>query len=971
MQSDRSLGDVSCLLADEKREPSTKATRRGSISNFVWPPPKASLSSSSSSLNGSVNSSSAFYKKNDVDLFSPTSSHGRNSTMVPTPKSAGPRISFAPLQITTPSTPKSAGRPSAGRPSSYSKPRMSTKLKKLWPPLEAQEAPLSPGVSPGEDSSASLPSPFTSPVIKTVKTLGAGLQFAPPLEANTARRRTLKTKWPPVPKNRRAKPKRKKSLEIVKALPGLTKARRSIFDNGKVPVGPFDTSDSLHRSRSNHDRDLSPKRPELKETLKTMYPESSADEFGFDDGGETTESITSANVGKVGDLDLFQGEGEKKKFNGSEDTYQIHDGKLSAPLHFMPVDARYPDIILPSGQKLPPPSKRQSKRRRTNYRIQYDGPTTLNLDVYGPLVDIPEIDIPESDDRFELSQNEGSMHMPRRRRSSPMGRDSDGLLIMPRRRTSSPMGREGDGADSIPPQPGRSCDEDSFSDDDIFDIDATNRTPEQKRTRPDIWMTPLANEDPGERKWMLKRVWYVEDMDDKEEEYTVNHEQLVPSIQKLCGVPCEGLDKNLDIADDGGLSAPWLIQKIYDIEGEQAHCEEEVVCTADAMEKEMTIISEEADHTHHGPVVQAVDSAYGNMVPPPPNLSDDDAIPGSETHDSVEKSGIKGTSSELAVQSAKTMEAAKRRLPMIVLPRGQKLPPPKGRKKGHRTNYQIHYDGPTLLRVSEVFDIPEEDDRFQADNVKDGGIARPARRTSERTVDKDSMPSRPRRSFDDDDFHSDDETTLADKNDSHDEPSKLEPPESNEKSYRPDVWVTPSKIKKPDDTIIWKVRRVWDVDAFDEKEEEHSVDDEELMLKVQELFGVPPGLGGEGLEEGRNLAPFCIKRIYDMQGEIEEVEEGVELSLADMKIEIAFLAEEAKQMALSWERTVITDTEGKPKDVDATKKSNETSVGESLERGDDAVAGGSKKRLPRILPWHKKAKPSVKEEVQIKLWWEE
>jgi hypothetical protein len=981
MESNESLGAESSFEADEKDY--RKPKRRGSLTNFVWPPPKPTTSRSTRSPTGPFSGLSS--SLHSVDFKSPPctsrgkvskltcrSLHGLSSSLhsadfmsphstsrgkvskLTCPQSAGPRTSFVTplLSGLPPSTPKSAGRPR-----SYSKPRTSTRLKKLWPPLEAQEAPLSSGASP-QHSFASIPSsPFSSPVKKTLKSLGAGLQFTPPLEANTARRRTLKTAWPPVAPNiPSAKSKTKRCLDIVRTQPGLTKARRSISDNGKVPFGPFPLSDSQHKPASNlsdsqhkstsavdYDKSLSPKKPEqAEETLMNMSSSSSTFEFGSDDANDTKESNPLADAGEMTECSFSQRLRDKHAANASDSTNERHEGNQSSPQHALAADDRLQDIFLPSGQKLPRQTTRQKKRHGTNYRIRYDGPTTLNLSLNGRLMDIPEIDVPERDGRFESSQSDRSMQMPKRRNSSTMGRGRDGT-------------------DSMPSQPRRSYDDDSLSDEDALADDIVDRTLEPKsKHMPDIWIAPLANEDPSERKWMLKRVWYVEEMDEKEEEQTVDHEELVTSIQKLCGVP-DVDNYNLQVTDEGSVSSPWFIQKIYDIEGEQANWEEEVVCTTDAMVKEMNIISKEADHTVRELEFESLDdSDHDNLVPPPPNLSDDDTSVASETDHFLEKEQIKGSNPKLSPASYQPTEATESRLPMIVLPRGQKLPPPKGRKKRRRTNYQIQYDGPTLLRVHDMFDIPEEDNRFQSDDVNDGAMARPARRTS----GKDAMPSRPRRSYDDD-YDSDEEPAagMVDNEDSTDDHGIIEIQESKGKSYRPDVWVTPFKIEKPEDKLIWKIRRVWDEEVFNEKEEEHAVDDRELFVRVRELFGVPPELGVENPEGGSDFAPFVMKRIYDIDGEIEVIEEGTTFSLETLRIEMVFLSEEAKRAELRWQRSPIAETKNKPKPAGIAKKVNGPSVTESKE-----AKGGM---LGRILPWRKKVISKVKQNVTVKLWWEE
>eukprot|EP00980_Cylindrotheca_fusiformis_P006189 scaffold1323_cov113-Cylindrotheca_fusiformis.AAC.16 len=182
-----------------------------------------------------------------------------------------------------------------------------------------------------------------------------------------------------------------------------------------------------------------------------------------------------------------------------------------------------------------------------------------------------------------------------------------------------------------------------------------------------------------------------------------------------------------------------------------------------------------------------------------------------------------------------------------------------------------------------------------------------------------------------------------------------------------------------------RIRRVWEVDEFDEKEEEYTVNDEELMLKVQELFAVPPELRVQSEDDDLDLSPFLMNRVYDEDGEIKEIEEGVELSLDDMAKEILYIAKEIKQSALWWQVSTDPEAQNKPKLPNVRKKKNigTNAVKETGESGTTArrksgelgaVAQeevGTTNLAPKILPWHKKAKPFVKKELKTKLWWQE
>lgn len=225
----------------------------------------------------------------------------------------------------------------------------------------------------------------------------------------------------------------------------------------------------------------------------------------------------------------------------------------------------------------------------------------------------------------------------------------------------------------------------------------------------------------------------------------------------------------------------------------------------------------------------------------------------------------------------------------FVLPSGQKLPPPKGRKN-RRTNYRIRYAGPTSLRLQDVYghlyEIPEVDDRFIVE-PKDSMVAMPQRKgespylndTRKRpdiasAVAGDVAPKRPGRNMDDSDSMALYSSCASNKVD----PDGTGSPDQDRRTSnlhrvrglnRPNVWITP--IKAEASQRQWKVKRVWDVEVVDDEEVEHCVDHENLMDKIRLLFGVPQHFGKipEELDIDKVAKPWYIKRVFDIEGEID------------------------------------------------------------------------------------------------------
>jgi hypothetical protein len=747
-----------------------------------------------------------------------------------------------------------------------------------------------------------------------VKVLGGGLEFAPPL-GSTTRRRTLKTLWPPFPEKDLSSTKpRRKSLELIgNSSEKKVSSRRSLFDNGKIPLS-FRSLGS--KSRNDQDRADESKNDQVEEkklavSLEGMNLLSNTKKKGF-------QRVSSEK------LQNEEAEDEEHLVNSNDET-QRKGLKVPPsprpPTHIIFTEEKYPDIYFPSGQQLPPQKGGAKKFRRTNYRIRYDGPTTLNFDMF------PLMDIPEQDDRFRSQNASGALKIPIRR---------TGLPRMPGRRYVY--------NDDLPSRPRRSHDDDSedFSvdhDDNCLPSDySADLAPKQKvnSRRPDVWMTPLDDEDKQEKKWMVKRVWYAEEKDERETKYTVDQDNLHSSIRKLFGSPT---DKE---GDGDSNAAQWYIQKIYDIEGEQSLSELEVQCTEMDMKKEIQVILEEADQNsfsgtdkHNDDLAQAPDLDNTSLA-----LVNNEA-----GNDDTEERNTDHSLNSSPLLNHEPVENVQKRFLEMVMPSRQKLPPPKGRKKGRSTYYQIRYKGPTLLQIDDIYgpllDIPEEDNRFESE-MKNGGMKRPMREMGPpRRPDRgstDAMPSRPRRSLEDDGYSLDDD----------------------EMDHRgPDIWMKLIQAKNPKEDQKWKVKRVWNLEGMDEKEEEHTVHNDNLLPTIRYLFGLPVEDASEAvclngvINDDDKSAPFYMKRVYHYKGEIEEIQIEVQFNAKEMENEMNAIKKESKNAPRrkKYSRKAKTTTTWSP------------DAGRSSEK---------EKKALRILPWEKKANVSKKQEEpnkEIKMWW--
>ncbi|KAG7368919.1 hypothetical protein IV203_031662 [Nitzschia inconspicua] len=140
--------------------------------------------------------------------------------------------------------------------------------------------------------------------------------------------------------------------------------------------------------------------------------------------------------------------------------------------------------------------------QQTTYRIRYDGPTNLaNLNqIYG----LPPV--PIHDDRFK-----------------PASPAPDHIPHVPTRTGIS---------DYLPKAPRRGSS--------IDDYDEASMRAEQivrPKSRPDVWITPLELDQTKNAVWKVKRVWAVEQEDEKEEIHSVPGIDLYSKIKNLVGAP--------------------------------------------------------------------------------------------------------------------------------------------------------------------------------------------------------------------------------------------------------------------------------------------------------------------------------------------------------------------------------------------------------------------------------------------------
>lgn len=880
-----------------------KSEGEGSTGNGV--PSSRSLSSITSNLDDErKHPSSPFTKRRPSSVRNivwpptkPKSERFQSDLLSPiatTPLSANARMKFessSNSSITSyPSTPTSSRSSLRSSFSRRRKTNASERLKKLWPPLQTQDSQDSH--SPGSSSYTS-----TSPFVTPTKT----------------RRSKI---WPPVetflqnlsPDSVQVRRSYDRDRELLKK--GEVEKKRSTFDNLASP-----TKSTFRHSQSTRERWRSSE-------------SSSASNISEEIKRDTSQIIENSDMQSTSmsmpEISKVRRKMEKNKF----------------------------EIVMPSGQKLPPPKgKKKNRCSRTNYKIRYDGPSILEFDVM--------FDIPEQDDRFK-SESKGNdfIKIPNRDPPSPGARKSlmsrGGLPSAPITVYDSDDSKEGED----------SADDHSLGDD--YSVELV------RKPKPAVWITPMKAEHPDDKNWMVKRVWNMEAIDEQEMEHTIEKDNLMGSIRELFGVPSDVESGNVPYYDsrDGNVetSSSWYLQKIFDIEGHQSNREEELALTTDEMEREIKTIADEIDYDFN-----SSEESQSSHHEENPDVLDDLDVDITDDGKATDQS-MRDTRGKIATDKEpngnRNTETRELAYPKIALPTGQKLPPPKRRKRGRTTNYHFRYDGPTTLKLDDIYGpltiIPEQDDRFESES-RDNGMRRPTRGPTSPSVERrrmgsDTMPPPPRRSYDEE---------------QHLEPHlKAIGPNSQTKpsqQRRPEIWIKPIHEEE-----AWKVKRVWNAGEMDKTESERTVKEEDLVPTIRDLFGVPTGSDPSSKdntsEEKDDNTSWHIKRVYELKGKVDEVEVEVDFTLEDMEREIKFIVEEAKverdEMKMWWEKVDESQISR------SQKNSGTVSVRKSAKKElptEIQAENEERKEEPRVLPWKRISKKAVveKKEAKMKMWWED
>jgi hypothetical protein len=89
--------------------------------------------------------------------------------------------------------------------------------------------------------------------------------------------------------------------------------------------------------------------------------------------------------------------------------------------------------------------------------------------------------------------------------------------------------------------------------------------------RPNVWVAPADVSSPSmERKWKVKRVWYVSSRDQHEKEITVNDAELIDTVKQLIGVPTPATPniKKEESERYDPVATKWQVKTVYDTDGE-------------------------------------------------------------------------------------------------------------------------------------------------------------------------------------------------------------------------------------------------------------------------------------------------------------------------------------------------------------------------------------------------------------------
>jgi hypothetical protein len=144
------------------------------------------------------------------------------------------------------------------------------------------------------------------------------------------------------------------------------------------------------------------------------------------------------------------------------------------------------------------------------------------------------------------------------------GKDGDELPFVPLIENRFD-GTSGVSDDACPKIPKRSRSNLTAHGDDEW-TDSENNV-RNKYRRPDVWVTPT-NEavQPKRKRWKVKRVWYIDEIDREEKEHEANGgRELMEKVKELLGVPTG--PSSCAESEYDPTSHYWKINKVLDVEG--------------------------------------------------------------------------------------------------------------------------------------------------------------------------------------------------------------------------------------------------------------------------------------------------------------------------------------------------------------------------------------------------------------------
>ena len=248
----------------------------------------------------------------------------------------------------------------------------------------------------------------------------------------------------------------------------------------------------------------------------------------------------------------------------AEDSIPSEVRSLSKEEESKPIESELnPCRFSSSGEFLPP--QFPGSRRKASVQIRWGGETLYTLEEYFETgVELPFI--PLLKDRFES--------------------DSCGKLLTRPKRSK----------DTLPLRPSRCLSMDKYwSDDEDHEVgeDELENSSSLDQCSPVVWITTMDGTDLSDKKWRLKRVWNIPEMDEFESEHSADDEGLRQLLKSLLGVPA---GESLDQVEPGLIpnsNAKWKFKKVWDVDGEIESSESEETFDEEDMLKGIHALAED------------------------------------------------------------------------------------------------------------------------------------------------------------------------------------------------------------------------------------------------------------------------------------------------------------------------------------------------------------------------------------------